>query len=100
MKITYVELIIAATDETISNQHVTQSTTSRNDIPTAAQLLLEDNFNFLNMSLWKRDIKMPLSPVGILRMITNAHLCIYLTYKMYIIKYIRIIRVKKLKKFS
>ncbi|XP_020282318.1 beta-1,3-glucan-binding protein-like isoform X2 [Pseudomyrmex gracilis] len=29
---------------------------------TTGRLLLEDNFNFLNESLWKREIKMPLEP--------------------------------------
>lgn len=29
------------------------------------RLLLEDNFNFLNESLWKREIKMPIEPVSV-----------------------------------
>lgn len=35
---------------------------SANVIPTGAQLLLEDNFDTFNESLWAREIKMPLSP--------------------------------------
>jgi len=49
----------------VDNQNVAESSTSRNEIPITGQLLLEDNFNIFNTSLWERDIKIPLSPVGI-----------------------------------
>lgn len=45
-----------------SEETTWSSTTSRYEIPSIGQLLLEDNFNFFNASLWKREIKMPLAP--------------------------------------
>ncbi|EZA53410.1 beta-1,3-glucan-binding protein isoform X2 [Ooceraea biroi] len=50
----------SSTDQADSNQTIAQNTTSRNE--TAGQLLFEDNFTSFNTALWKRDIKMPLSP--------------------------------------
>jgi hypothetical protein len=47
-----------------SNQEITEQQISMR-FPTG-QLMLEDNFSFFNTSLWKREIKMPLDPVGIL----------------------------------
>jgi len=49
----------------VNNQNSAESSISRNEIPIVGQLLFEDNFNVFNASLWERDIKMPLSPVGI-----------------------------------
>lgn len=50
-----------------SNEEITerQSSTTRYEVPTS-RVMLEDNFRTLNTSLWKREIKMPLDPVGIL----------------------------------
>ncbi|XP_029678769.1 beta-1,3-glucan-binding protein-like isoform X3 [Formica exsecta] len=44
-----------------SRNETPKSSTSRNETPTG-RLLLEDNFNSFNASLWKREIKMPLKP--------------------------------------
>ncbi|KAL6430253.1 hypothetical protein ACFW04_007762 [Cataglyphis niger] len=47
----------------IGSQETTErSTTSRYKTPTTSRLLLEDNFDSFNASLWKREIKMPLRP--------------------------------------
>ncbi|KAM0736747.1 Beta-1,3-glucan-binding protein [Formica fusca] len=45
----------------MGSQETTESSTSRNETPIG-RLLLEDNFNSFNASLWKREIKMPLKP--------------------------------------
>jgi len=55
----------AASEQMVNNQNSAESTTSTNEIPITGQLLFEDNFSIFNTSLWKRDIKIPLSPVGI-----------------------------------
>lgn len=58
LRIKYFELIAATED-----QEITTPSSSRNEI--SGRLLLEDNFDFLNASIWKREIKMPLDPVSI-----------------------------------
>lgn len=52
------------THSPVENQETTwSSTTSRNEVPSSrGRLLLEDNFDSFNASLWKREIKMPLAP--------------------------------------
>ncbi|XP_072761310.1 beta-1,3-glucan-binding protein [Anoplolepis gracilipes] len=45
-----------------ASQETTWSTTSKYEIPSRGRLLLEDNFNSFNASLWKREIKMSLTP--------------------------------------
>lgn len=52
-------------DDAIDSQEITQMS-SRYEMSTEGRLLLEDNFNSLNTSLWKRELKMPLEPVRIL----------------------------------
>lgn len=59
---------------TVENQEITWSSTSRYEIPTigtTGRLLLEENFDSFNASLWKREIKMPLVPVSIQRLFQN-----------------------------
>ncbi|XP_025267209.1 beta-1,3-glucan-binding protein-like isoform X1 [Camponotus floridanus] len=49
----------------LENQETTWSSTSKYEIPTTekySRLLLEDNFDSFNRTLWKREIKMPLIP--------------------------------------
>ncbi|XP_070151005.1 beta-1,3-glucan-binding protein isoform X2 [Polyergus mexicanus] len=48
-------------NQEMGSQETTESSTSRNETPTG-RLLLEDNFNSFNASLWKREIKIPLKP--------------------------------------
>lgn len=61
--ITYVELITAFVGQE-STSNTGQSATPTNVISDNGQLLFEDHFNTFNESLWAREIKMPLSPVG------------------------------------
>lgn len=56
--------LIAVKNQGTDSQETTWSSTSRYEIPAAGRLLLEDNFNSFNESLWKREIKMPLAPVS------------------------------------
>lgn len=60
--------LIAMENQEIGIQETTErSTTSRYETPTTSRLLLEDNFDSFNESLWKREIKMPLRPVSIVK---------------------------------
>ncbi|XP_011634050.1 beta-1,3-glucan-binding protein-like [Pogonomyrmex barbatus] len=49
-------------NQAVDSQNEIQNSTSGYEIPTAGKLLLEDNFDSFNESLWKREIKMPLEP--------------------------------------
>lgn len=81
-----------------SEETTWSSTTSRYEIPSIGQLLLEDNFNFFNASLWKREIKMPLAPVSILRsfLISEILIDIYIVSSLFHLMYnfVKIIKLK------
>ncbi|XP_071630436.1 beta-1,3-glucan-binding protein [Temnothorax longispinosus] len=51
----------AMENQAVDSQETTQNS-SRYETPAEGRLLLEDNFDSFNESLWKREIKMPLDP--------------------------------------
>lgn len=84
-------IITARENEAVDSRETTQSP-SRHETSTKGRLLLEDNFNSFNASLWKREIKMPLEPVSILSLLFTTVLLKYSVIKfIYSYKYMEFV---------